>query len=227
MNFYTLAARENKTKARLVRDYEKSGIDEERAKELAELQLENTFDATYRRAVTRMLQARAINEEMGLSEHKERFFMITVRPDENLISFNEFYNLVAKFVERKCIISYTLSFEQKGMSDETLGKGFHVHIIADMTQHGKAAVLRDTKSTFACCTAPNCVQVDWCRNPKEVVKNYLINYISKDEHKSETKEWDTKWREHEHLLAIYEDKDNLRDLRAYQVRSGPQIITLT
>lgn len=225
MNFYTLAAREERFRVKMVDKYRLAGYDDETAKTMTNMELDRTFDQTYRRAVTRMLMAQQINEEMGLTEHKARFFMITVRPDPKLnIKFDDFYDLVYKYVNRACFVSYTLSFEQKGLTDETLGEGFHVHIIADMTQKGKAMVLRDTQSTFKRCTADNCVKVDWCRNPVETVNNYLIEYNSKDNHKKETKTWDYEWRKRVHLNNIYEN--NLPKERAYQVRVGTQIVEL-
>lgn len=225
MNFYTLAAREERKSTRLREERRTLGYTDAEARDWVEQHLDLEFDKTYRRAVRRMLIAKQINEEMGLIEHKERFFMITIRPDTNKINFNDFYSLVYKYISRKCFVSYTLSFEQKGISTDTLGHGFHVHIIADLTQKGKAMVLRDTQSTFNRCTAANCIQVDWCRNPKETIQGYLIDYKSSDNHKQETKHWDQIWRERENLLSIYDN--NLPQERAYQVRSGTQIIELS
>lgn len=133
------------------------------------------------------------------------YYFITIRPDEKLIDFDSFYTLVKKFINRACFIDYTLSFEQKGITDETLGVGFHCHIVANMTQRSRKEALRDTQSTFKSCTAPNCIDVKTTRNPKELVENYMIAYESDDGHKIVTKTWDEKWRESKGLQNTYEE----------------------
>lgn len=100
-------------------------------------------------------------------------------------------------------MSFTLSFEQKGTTTETMGHGYHTHIIATMKQKSKGEVLRDTQSSFQHTTAPNCIDVSLCKNPEEVVQNYLIDYVSNDNHKITTKEYDSIWRTSLNLQATY------------------------
>lgn len=149
-----------------------------------------------------------IEEETGESlllipQGQKQAYFITIRPDASKISFKDFYNQVKHFVDRKCFKEFKLSFEQKGTSEETLGQGFHVHIVANMSQRSKGEVLRDTQSTFSNCTAPNCIQVLTTKNPQELVDKYLINYESDDQHKEITKSWDALWRQRNHLESLY------------------------
>lgn len=145
-------------------------------------------------------------EAEGLAAAVKTYF-ITIRPDERQITFDDFYAIVRKFTERKCITSFQLSFEQKGLTLDTLGTGFHVHIIAQVTQRSKGELLRDTQSTFARCTAANCIDVKPLARTVDVqnVSRYLTSYDSDDGHKIVTKEWDSLWRQKEGLSALYTD----------------------
>lgn len=147
-----------------------------------------------------------ISEELHnqfLQKFQKQSYFITVRPDTAKIDFYNFTDIVNSFVHRKCIKKFTLSYEQKGTSEDTLGNGFHVHIICDGTWRSKGEALRDTQSTFKSICAPNCVQVDTTKNPDEVINKYLIEYESKDDHKSCTKEWDDLWRQKLQICNMY------------------------
>lgn len=135
-----------------------------------------------------------------------QWYFITVRPDEKLIDFDGFYGVVNKFVQRKCIEEFTLSFEQKGINDNELGNGFHMHIVVKPkagSWRSKGEVLRDTKSTFACCAAANCIEVIPTKKPEEIINGYMIEYESKDGHKEVTKEADARWRSIRGLSPTY------------------------
>lgn len=145
----------------------------------------------------KMLEMRykEICREMEPEKHKKTF-MITIRPDETKTNFETFKHDIEEFLNRKMFTYiHAASFEQKGECEEDLGKGFHVHIVAATTCRSKGEVLRNTTSTFAKYVAPQCIQVDVCQNPDDVVKKYLTDYESQDGHKEKTKAWDAIWRE--------------------------------
>lgn len=132
------------------------------------------------------------------SNHKRQAYMVTIRPSTKA-TWDQFYQKVESFLGRKFFVQYVRSYEQKGTSMETLGEGFHVHIVCETTHRSKGELLRDTKSTFKQwiedgLVAENCIQVDLTKNPEALVKNYLIDYVSEDDHKACTKEWDALWR---------------------------------
>lgn len=125
-------------------------------------------------------------------------FHITIRPDKSC-KWSTFKLQVMKLVARKCFKAYYFQFEQKGVTEETLGEGFHVHIACKLTQRSKGEVLRDVKSSFKNLLFTNQIkdggiQVDTSKNVSQIVEKYLKNYESKDGHKIITKEWDDKWR---------------------------------
>lgn len=133
----------------------------------------------------------------------KNWYFITIRPDESKIDFNSFYERVRKYCERKFMKTYTLSFEQKGIEDKDIGKGFHCHIVANTTHRSKGECLRDTKSSFSGIAAENCIDVQTTKNPNEIIDKYLTEYESEDGHKEPTKEADTKWRASEQLESKY------------------------
>lgn len=170
---------------------------------------------------------RTLEEETGetllyVPQGSKQYYFITVRPDTTKVKFVDFYNDVKRFVDRKCFIDYKLSFEQKGMSAETLGNGFHLHIVASMKQRSKGEVLRDTQNTFKGYTAANCIEVLTTKNPAELVENYLVNYQSDDGHKAPTLEWDAMWRKRENLESLY---SNPEGLPIKSILATPKIVT--
>jgi hypothetical protein len=137
----------------------------------------------------------------------DKRFFITIRPDDKRVSFELFRTKVLDYLSRKCFVGYTAQFEQKGVSEETLGEGFHVHIVAKMKQRSKPEVLRDTLSSWKGWIeegwiAGNCIQVEISSNGEALIQNYLIEYKSDDEHKMLTLEWDEKWRQSNNLKLL-------------------------
>lgn len=131
---------------------------------------------------------------------KNQAYFITIRPDDKRVLFIDFKQKVEEYLNRTCFVDYVVSYEQKGITMETLGEGFHCHIVATMKQRSKGEVLRDTLSSFNSWIvegkiASNCIQVDITKDSKQLIQNYLIDYKSEDGHKEATKKYDEIWRE--------------------------------
>lgn len=146
-------------------------------------------------------------------EHKTTYWFITIRPNDSNCTFIDFKNKFENFINRSCFISYTYSYEQKGTTENDIGKGFHVHLVADMRQRSKAEVLRDIKSSWNSWIkkgwiAENCIQVIPTKNPNTIIDDYLIEYKSDDNHKACTKEMDIKWRKANGLKNIYNNNNS-------------------
>lgn len=154
-----------------------------------------------------------------LLKYKQNWLFISIRPDDTQLTFFEFSSIVDKFVHRKPIKKFTLSYEQKGTSLDTLGQGFHCHIICDTSWRSKGEALRDTISSFKNVCAPNCIQIDKTKNPDEVIEKYLLNYESKDDHKLPTKSWDDLWRKNNGIQPLYTDENvEVHQPPVYQVQ---------
>lgn len=146
------------------------------------------------------------------SERSNQSYFITIRPDDKKCDFISFKDKVESFVRRACFLEYSYSFEQKGTTPESLGNGFHVHIVAKMKQRSKSEVLRDVMSTWNKWIvegklASNCIDVRTTKNPDKVIKDYLLEYKSDDNHKVATQGWDLVWRNSNQLLPIYGNAD--------------------
>lgn len=106
-----------------------------------------------------------------------------------------------------------------------------------MKQRSKTEVLRDTVSTFKCCTSANCIQVDILKtkNDLENTVKYLTEYTSDDNHKIVTQPHDAAWREMWGLQHTYTEQD-VMDKRlpsiksdvgqAFSVKTSPVIIEM-
>lgn len=117
---------------------------------------------------------------------------ITIRPGPTT-TWVDFKTTCDKYLSRKMFVSGTYSYEQKGESDDALGHGFHVHIVAKCTAN-KAQVLTNTINTFKHMCAANCIKVLPTLNGDKLIQDYLVDYISDDNHKTATKPWDLLWR---------------------------------
>lgn len=181
----------------------------------------NDFERNAKLGIQLMLKFKELAIEEGLTpdDRISKTYFITIRPKDDAIIFNDFQQRIIKFLQRKCFRKYTYSYEQKGTTLDTLGEGFHVHIVASMTSRSKGEVLRNTISTFKDICAANCIQVDICKNPEKLINNYLINYESDDGHKITTKDFDAQWRYENNLQPLYIGGPD-------QVQSGPSIMEI-
>lgn len=123
---------------------------------------------------------------------------ITVRPDPTLVDCATFAAMVDKYLCRREFEWYFASLEQKGTSLETLGDGFHVHMVVKSTNmRSVAEILRGMKASFLTIAKPSAIQVDNLRRSSDVktVVAYQLAHASHDGHKEPTQEWDAKWRD--------------------------------
>lgn len=171
--------------------------------ELIETVAVNEFEENCKLGIKLMIRFKQLSDELN-----KQMYFITIRPNEKLITFHKFYELVSKYIARNCFIDWKLTFEQKGDDDKSLGTGFHVHILSHMSQRSIGEVLRDTKSTFKHCTAENCIDVKKFtdKNSVDQITSYITEYTSKDGHKIVTRKWDEKWRKTMDLKDLYENE---------------------
>lgn len=191
--------------AQMAQGQEQLGLDYKEAYEKAYDNFNRGEENEFREVLRIAKRLHAIyQEETGLET--ENWYFITVRPDTKQITFPQFKQKIEKYLTRKPFLEFTYSYEQKGQSDDTLGEGFHCHIVAKTNWRSKGEVLRDTQSSFKSCTAPNCIDVATTKNPQDIVNKYLVGYEAKDSHKACTKEYDAKWRDINDLLPLYHSK---------------------
>lgn len=192
----------------------------------------NTYINVDRKEFKRILSvAKLLHDDYidVMKQDTKNWYFITIRPDNKKITFIDFYNKCKTFAHRAFITEYSLSFEQKGTNDVSLGHGFHAHIVCKTSARSKGEVLRYTQSTFSTCTADNCIEVIPTRMPEDIINNYLLNYESKDGHKIVTKEWDALWRAQNNLKNLYNTKEDwtYTPVSIKSVETGNDICTLT
>lgn len=152
-------------------------------------------------------------QQKAIGKAPGNHYMITIRPKPDTdCSISDLVSMTERLVKRTCFVNYKYSYEQKGTCPEGLGKGFHVHIVAQMKQRSKGEVVRDCVSTFNSWIEkgwmdPQGIDVLVTKNPDELVQNYLIDYKSNDDHKAPTKNWDEIWRNDNDLAPIYESHE--------------------
>lgn len=190
-----------KERAQCALTYDSRGFPMEN-KELADAKYDEVIERE-RRKFQRILRiAKMLHEDYveltGTSTSNWYFITVRPRPDVDWLTF---YNTVRKFIGRKCIQDYKLTFEQK--NEEGNGEGFHIHLVAHTSHRSKGECLRDTCSTFGKVAADNCVKVVPTRNPEVLFQNYCIDYVSDDNHKITTKNADEFWRKNMGLSPYY------------------------
>lgn len=203
--------------------------------ELAKQQAKKEFISNATLGIELMMEFKQIALEKGLYGEKiKQTYFITIRPNEQDIQFQGFYDHVHKFISRKCFKQFELVFEQKA-TEPPYGKGFHCHILAQMSQRSKGEVLRDVQSTFKHCASANCIQVDIVKTNDDLtrIRGYMLEWKSDDEHKEVTKQADIAWREQLGLLPVYTEPSPGSTARQLSspvlagseiIQSGPYIV---
>lgn len=199
-----------RTKQMIRETFENLNLDEQQIRQHANEAYERTINEECNEFVEICKIAKRLHELYVNEVGQETFnwYHISIRPNDNNISFEDFYEFIRKLIERKCFIQYHAVFEQKGENEQDLGKGFHTHIVANMTQRSKGEVIRDIKSSLKKMIdkgqiAENCIQVDPTRNPNEIIDKYLTDHESIDGHKEKTKVTDELWRKKMNLEEYY------------------------
>lgn len=139
-----------------------------------------------------------------------KWFFITLRPsNEHEHRFVDFKPMVFKYLERTMFINWMLAFEQKGKNNDEIGKGYHVHIIAECAKWcTKKKMINDTKRTWDKWLNGNVpdafVQIDKIETEQEKkIKELYITGHKSDQHKQEAIATDIIWRSNVGLQPTY------------------------
>lgn len=143
------------------------------------------------------------------------YFWITLRPGvEHEHRFAEFKHIVlTKYLTRSCFLSHRYAWEQKGDTPETIGFGYHIHILASCPNYlMKTQLLKDTKSTFKkFCNGdvPEAfIQIEYVKTKEHFfnIRAYMMGYKT-DTWKDPACELDKPWREKHGLDDLYGSLD--------------------
>lgn len=138
------------------------------------------------------------------TETSDRPYMLSVRPPPTT-NWMVFKHTTETFVAKwkDSWTNYEYAFEQKGETLDTLGQGFHVHIIitTNKANYYPSHILRDAKKAWHY-VASNCIQVDTLKNLAKA-KGYIRGDKAQDE-KQGAVAMDSVWREKIGIKEIYE-----------------------
>ena len=94
------------------------------------------------------LELKQLQKEQTARDNHNQYVFITVNPRPN-VEFDVFRDTCIKFSQRKMFSKTWLVFEQRGSTEEELGKGFHAHIECERNLDYKPSqITRNTENTF-------------------------------------------------------------------------------
>lgn len=199
MNFYTVAARMIKSVERQLGAYEHQdpAVREMAYKNIWELEM-----AKHERTVELGLRLMEDFKARCGTIEGSRWSLITVRPPHDTV-FEQFKQDVDEYIDKWSSkwLTCEYAFEQKGETEDTLGHGFHVHLLisTQTRNYYKSHILKALKSKFTYVSA-NCIQVDSVKN-LDRAKAYIRG--EKEECKLTAVRYDNMWREQKGLQPIY------------------------
>jgi hypothetical protein len=138
------------------------------------------------------------------------FITINPRPD---VLLDEFMKSMNKFKSKVWIEDYIYVYEQRGITEEESGKGFHAHILLWKPDNKKShEVIRETKNTFKnICSIdnPSILNIKNCKDEDiEKRKNYMLGHKNTeiDPSKQVKQEIDLIWRNRNNIENCYQKK---------------------
>lgn len=157
-----------------------------------------------------ILSKHGFNMKRGTEKITGKWFFITLRPEKkHEHRFTDFKAEVMEYLKRTMFVDWSMVFEQKGETQETIGEGYHCHILCKCADWAtKKKMINDTKSTWKKWLngdVPDAfVQIDKVETITD--KDNKIRYMNgekADEWKQKAVEMDTVFREHHHLEKLY------------------------
>lgn len=149
---------------------------------------------------------RAKCKEKRAVDNNTNYVFITVNPKEG-VDFDKFRELCEKFAQRKMFKQSWLVFEQRGATEEELGKGFHAHIECERNvEYKPSQIIRNTRNTFKnICNiqVPSTLTIQHHGDDYHEDKMEYINGVKNGEGKDKKQIMDVIFRKNKNLKVIY------------------------
>ena len=173
-------------------------------------------DAMKRLQHQEFVAAQAEASELALlAESKgliDKWFHVTIRPKPSVVDFDAFRVLVDKYARSKTFSTSCWTYEQKGTSNDSLGTGFHAHLVVRLAPgRTKTHGLQTAGKLLEMCGNAG-LQFDKAPRPWSIIDSYWLKYESRDGHKAATQSWDAMWRAKMSLDALYGDADAFKPI---------------
>lgn len=81
-------------------------------------------------------EVKEIRKSKNVSNIKTDYFFVTINPDEEFAILSKFVRALETIKKKKWINDLVYVFEQRGINDDEIGKGFHAHLI--INRNGKS-----------------------------------------------------------------------------------------
>ncbi len=141
------------------------------------------------------------------------FITVNPRPDIDLL---EFMKVLRKYVIKKWIDDYIYVIEQRGITEDESGKGFHSHILIWKPDNKRSSeVIRETKNTFKkICSVdnPSILNIQNCKEEDiEKRRNYMLGLkaLNDDPSKEQKQKIDIGFRERNNIEIYYSKNKNI------------------
>lgn len=142
---------------------------------------------------------------------KTDMMYITIRPDEKFCSLPLFIKKVEKVVKKVWIKNYLYVYEQVGMDDNSIGKGFHTHILLHHDSDNKkwSEFKNEIANTFKGLLGEKGIDYKNCLKQQAYINfmNYLIGVKDTKKPQKKDKElkqkYDIPFRENNNLQSYY------------------------
>lgn len=160
------------------------------------------------------------NEKQRRKELNKPFYFITLNPKQDC-EFEPFKDAVGDISCWSWVDKCLWVFEQRGSTEEEMGKGFHAHVLISNYNIEKGKLKTQIRNKFK----KFCLDIESCINIQQKKREWLndkLEYImgkKLDEGKPEKQEIDTLWREKMNLKQFY-SFDILTDKRRISKNMG-------
>lgn len=130
----------------------------------------------------------------------KKIVWVTVNPKPD-ISLESFKARVDNYLKRKFVLNPLYRYEQRGETEEELGRGFHVHILFDKSdQISPAQIIKYTQNSFKYITG-NSKHID--------IKIYPYEYRKEKEDYLNGIKWDKEKEEKLKIDKLFREKNGL------------------
>lgn len=147
----------------------------------------------------------AIREQSAV-KHNNLYLWITISPKKD-VGFDLFKSKVEKVVTRRMFKDYLYVYEQRGSDEQTMGKGFHVHILLKRNLDYKPCkIITNMKNTFKEITLVNNGEIfnwHWCPSDFKADKVEYITGLKTEDGKDAKQLMDVIWRKQNNLETFY------------------------
>jgi len=167
--------------------------------------IKNKFNTYWDKMLDEIKDQHPIFNSIEEIEEKTEWLFITINPRPD-VEFNTFKQIITKISQKKWMQLYYYVYEQRGINESELGKGFHSHILINRCGKKHSQIRSEIANTIKhiCDTSnPHCYNIQYCKNTDlEKRKNYILG-TKAPEDKQIKQTMDIIWREHLGLENYY------------------------